>query len=119
MDLLARAGIQDISGPRQHSRGRDDSVRGFGGSGLKRAVSPRAAAARRYADFFRAVGLVTPHCPGEPPWQCFPVLFPEGSDLVAALESAGRLGVELRRYYRPALNWLAPPQYAALDPAPV
>lgn len=84
-----------------------------------RAVPPRAAAAKRYADFFRAVGCVTPHCPGEPPWQCFPVLFPEESDLDAALESARRRGLEVRRYYRPTLHRVAPPQYAVVDPAPV
>lgn len=85
----------------------------------EQAVPPRAAAAGRYADFFRASGCMTPHCPGEPPWQCFPVLFPEGSDLVSALESAGRRGLELRRYYRPALHRVVPPQYAILHEAPV
>jgi dTDP-4-amino-4,6-dideoxygalactose transaminase len=82
-------------------------------------IAARAMAARRYLDFFAEVdGLAAPGNPGAPPWQCFPVLFPEGTDVVLLLEAARRNGLELRRYYRPAIHHLAPPEFATKGPLP-
>jgi dTDP-4-amino-4,6-dideoxygalactose transaminase len=83
------------------------------------AIAARAAAARRYLNFFRTGGrIVPPKDPGLPTWQCFPALVPDGTDLTQVLESARRRGLELRRYYRPALHQVVPSGCAVLDPAP-
>jgi dTDP-4-amino-4,6-dideoxygalactose transaminase len=69
------------------------------------AIAARSPVARRYLDFFGAVdGITLPENPGLPTWQCFPVLLPDGAQPAAFLESARRRGLELRRYYRPALH---------------
>ncbi|MEO8660030.1 MAG: DegT/DnrJ/EryC1/StrS family aminotransferase [Bryobacteraceae bacterium] len=80
----------------------------------------RAAAAQRYQDFFQANGQIgTPADPGLPPWQCFPALLPTETDVPSLLESARSRGLELRRYYHPALHRILPPEIAILEPAPV
>ncbi len=84
------------------------------------AIAARTSAAQRYLDFFRTVNqVVTPDNPGSPTWQCFPALFPDGTDLALVLEAARRRGLELRRYYRPALHQFVPRDCAILDSAPV
>jgi dTDP-4-amino-4,6-dideoxygalactose transaminase len=45
-----------------------------------------------------------PRDPGDPPWQTFPVRLPEGFDAGEFVRKARDAGLELRRYYRPALN---------------
>ena len=83
-------------------------------------VARRAVAARRYLDFFRSMNRIgTPNDPGLPTWQTFPALFPGGIDVARLLESASRRRLELRRYYRPALHRIVPPECAILDAAPV
>jgi dTDP-4-amino-4,6-dideoxygalactose transaminase len=83
-------------------------------------IEERGVAAQRYRDFFAEfIGLTVPANPGSPPWQCFPVLFPQGADVVSLLDAARRNGLALRRYYRPAIHQLVPPNDAITDPAPV
>ena len=41
---------------------------------------------------------------GDPPWQTFPVRLPETIDAGDFVRTAREAGLELRRYYRPALN---------------
>ena len=80
----------------------------------------RSAAARGYANLFRSYPELTlPINPGAPPWPCFPVLLPPAVDGGAVLEVARTYGLELRRYYRPALHTVVPARLAVGRAAPV
>ncbi|OIR07912.1 DegT/DnrJ/EryC1/StrS aminotransferase family protein [mine drainage metagenome] len=70
----------------------------------------RRAAAARYARFLaaEAPGWAGPQRPGDPPWQGYPVLAPSAAAADACVREAAARGVQLRRYYRPALHLAAP-----------
>lgn len=57
--------------------------------------------------------------PGNPPWQCYPVLAPDSDAATALVERAAARGVLLRRYYRPALHTVARFAAHAAGPLPV
>ena len=57
--------------------------------------------------------------PGNPPWQCYPVLAPDSGAATALVERAAARGVLLRRYYRPALHTVASYAAYAAGPLPV
>ncbi len=65
----------------------------------------RSELGRLYARFFAHYPAID--CasdPGSPPWQCFPALFPRNADVAAIQRQALEAGLELRRYYHPALH---------------
>jgi dTDP-4-amino-4,6-dideoxygalactose transaminase len=66
----------------------------------------RRAAADRYRAFFATYWppWTPPQNPGHPPWQAYPLLAPSPEALAAVLQAAAELGVQLRRYYHPALH---------------
>jgi|YelNatPaOPRAMG01_1025707.scaffolds.fasta_scaffold30678_3 dTDP-4-amino-4,6-dideoxygalactose transaminase len=69
----------------------------------------RRSAAQRYMDFFaqHAPDWVLPEQPGSPPWQSYAALAPSRKAADELESAAARLGVQLRRYYRPALHMAA------------
>ncbi len=76
----------------------------------------RRAAAQAYAGFFaeRHRGWGLAQTPGRPPWQAFPLLAPDAGAADALEGALARAGVQLRRYYRPALHLTrAAARYAA------
>jgi len=65
----------------------------------------RRARVKRYYEFFRDyAGCACASEPGDPPWQTFPVRLAETIDAGDFVMRARVAGLELRRYYRPALN---------------
>ncbi|MHB0873999.1 MAG: DegT/DnrJ/EryC1/StrS family aminotransferase, partial [Acidithiobacillus ferrooxidans] len=66
----------------------------------------RRAAAERYRVFFAEHWpRWTPPCdPGNPPWQAYPLLAPDSEALQRVLQAAAAQGMQLRRYYHPALH---------------
>jgi dTDP-4-amino-4,6-dideoxygalactose transaminase len=66
----------------------------------------RRAAAERYRAFFaeRWSDWTPPWNPGDPPWQAYPLLAPTTEVLQRVLQAAADQGVQLRRYYHPALD---------------
>jgi dTDP-4-amino-4,6-dideoxygalactose transaminase len=72
---------------------------------LETFVARRREIAARYRAFFRRrAGWHTPADIGDPPWQTFPVLAPASIDLGSLLGRLRAMGLEARRYYRPALH---------------
>jgi dTDP-4-amino-4,6-dideoxygalactose transaminase len=68
-------------------------------------LSVRRARSARYYEFFRDFpGCACASDPGDPPWQTFPVRLPEAIDAGDFVTRTREAGLELRRYYRPALN---------------
>lgn len=74
-----------------------------------------AAEYRRFFARYDAWGQAAD--PGNPPWQCYPVLAPDSGAATALVERAAACGVLLRRYYRPALHTVA--RYAAYATGPL
>jgi dTDP-4-amino-4,6-dideoxygalactose transaminase len=72
-------------------------------------LSVRRAAAKRYMDFFstQAPEWMVAAEPGDPPWQGFPLLAPDADKATRLLERCAQRGVQLRRYYNPALHTAA------------
>jgi dTDP-4-amino-4,6-dideoxygalactose transaminase len=72
-------------------------------------VRHRLAIVQMYRDAFAAGpwALPGPHC-GSPPWQTLPMLLPRGWQAERVVEACQAQGVELRRYYAPALPDAAP-----------
>lgn len=72
-------------------------------------LAVRRAAAKRYMAFFaaEAPGWTVAVQPGDPPWQGFPVLAPSEAEATTLLTHCAERGVQLRRYYRPALHTAA------------
>ena len=66
----------------------------------------RRAAAERYRTFFAEhwPDWTSPWTPGNPPWQAYPLLAPSPAALQRALQAATEQGIQLRRYYHPALH---------------
>ena len=66
----------------------------------------RRAAAERYRAFFATYWpqWAPPRNPGQPPWQAYPLMAPSHDALVTVLQAAGGQGIQLRRYYHPALH---------------
>jgi dTDP-4-amino-4,6-dideoxygalactose transaminase len=68
-------------------------------------VKRRRAAAAGYFDLLnRYPRLGGARGPGSPPWQAFPIRMPEDVDVADFVARAFDAGLELRRYYRPALH---------------
>jgi len=84
-------------------------------------LAVRRAAAQRYISFFaeQAPGWTVATQPGDPPWQGFPVLAPDEHAATQLLKRCAELGVQLRRYYRPALHTAPAASRYALGPLPV
>ena len=84
-------------------------------------LAVRRAAAARYADFAAAEApeWTAPLDPGDPPWQGYPLLAPDAPDAPALLREAAARGVQLRRYYRPALHTAPAAARHAATPLPV
>lgn len=66
----------------------------------------RRAAAGVYRDFFAEhwPDWTPPWNPGNPPWQAYPLLAPSPEALQYVLQAATAQGIQLRRYYHPALH---------------
>lgn len=77
-------------------------------------LAARRSAAERYREFWQVQapdwGLAWN--PGAPPWQAYPVLAPTADVADAFERDAAARGVQVRRYYRPALHTAA--KYDAL-----
>ncbi len=75
---------------------------------LQRHIAARRATVDRYLQQLSPwleKGIITaPHAPGEPPWQTLPLLLAPGTDAEALRRRCIRAGLELRRYYHPALH---------------
>ena len=68
-------------------------------------VTRRRAIAQRYFDLLTRYPLLrAPQDPGSPPWQAFPIRLPDHVDVAELVSRASEAGLELRRYYRPALH---------------
>lgn len=75
---------------------------------LEARLSRRRGLAARYMAKLKDVARIDfPRDPRLSTWQVFPVLMPTASAADALVRSAGELGMEVRRYYRPSLtHWL-------------
>ena len=69
-------------------------------------LAARRAAAARYAGFWqsRAPAWSIPWAPGDPPWQAYPVVAPSADAADRFEARAAARGLQIRRYYRPALH---------------
>lgn len=71
-------------------------------------IAHRAHKARHYASRLATrIALAHPEAPGTPPWQSFPVLLdPKDADLSTAqvVAACKKRGLEIKRYYHPALH---------------
>lgn len=72
-------------------------------------VRTRQAAAAAYAEWLRthAPDWQQPTEAGSPPWQAYPILAPTAEAADRFERSAAEAGVQIRRYYRPALHTAA------------
>lgn len=71
-------------------------------------IALRRNCAEKYQNFFfRYTAWGQAVNPGNPAWQCYPVLAPSSDAATALVEKAAMCGVLLRRYYRPALHTVA------------
>lgn len=84
-------------------------------------LAVRHAAAQQYMAFFaaHAPDWTVAAQPGDPPWQGFPVLAPDETATTRLLESCAERGVQLRRYYRPALHTAPVASAYARGPLPI
>jgi len=84
-------------------------------------VAIRREAADRYCAFLRrhAPGWGLPTDTGLPPWQTFPLLAPDAARAEALEAAAATEGIQVRRYYRPALHVAAAGAPYARGPLPV
>lgn len=72
-----------------------------------RLARRRDLAARYIERLSEVVAIEFPRDPKQSTWQVFPVLMPSAGAATALVDSARRLGMEVRRYYRPSLTqWL-------------
>jgi len=88
---------------------------------LDAQLDVRRTAAQRYMAFFasEAPQWTVAAQPGDPPWQGFPVLAPDEAEATRLLDACAERGVQLRRYYRPALHTAATASRYARGPLPV
>ena len=79
----------------------------------------RRAVAERYRRFFMEhwSDWTPPWNPGSPPWQVYPVLAPTPEVLQRILQATSARGIQLRRYYHPALH--QSPFGASYSPKPL
>lgn len=86
------------------------------GLAMLRRIDAQLAARANVATNYLVAGIETGGADGIglPPWQTYPTLT---SDPVRVIERAAARGVELRRYYQPALNRSA--RFACSNPLPV
>lgn len=84
-------------------------------------LAARRVAAQRYAEFFarHASHWALPALPGLPPWQSYAALAPSAAAADALEAAAAARGVQLRRYYRPALHMAPAARAYARQPLPV
>lgn len=68
------------------------------------AIEHRRAAAAAWTCALEGQPGRTPARPGEPAWQTFPYLLPAGVDADAFTARLGARGLQVRRYYSPALH---------------
>jgi dTDP-4-amino-4,6-dideoxygalactose transaminase len=71
---------------------------------MDRFLARRRAVAETYHAALAARAGTAPPGSGQPPWQTFPVLLPSGIRPDDVVKQAGTAGLELRRYYTPALH---------------
>jgi dTDP-4-amino-4,6-dideoxygalactose transaminase len=70
-------------------------------------IGARRRIAYRYIKRFESRrDIKLPCCSGSPPWQSFPIQLAITREARKFVERAAERGVELRRYYRPALHTL-------------
>ena len=77
-----------------------------------------AAAYTRFVDDL-APRWTSAQAPGRPPWQVFPLLAPDAGSADAIEAALARRSVQVRRYYRPALQLTAAAANYAAGPLPV
>lgn len=72
-------------------------------------LQARRAAASAYAELLRAEAprWALAQTPGDPPWQAYPVLAPDAVSADRFEAAAAAAGIQVRRYYRPALHTVA------------
>ena len=73
----------------------------------QRLARRRAVAGAYIGRLADVAEIQIPQDPGRSTWQVFPVLMPSSACANDLVNAAGRLGMEVRRYYRPSLTqWL-------------
>jgi dTDP-4-amino-4,6-dideoxygalactose transaminase len=69
-------------------------------------IAARSSLAQWYGELLAGSGLQLPgdDVVGRPPWQTYPVLMPSEAVAERVVADAAAAGIQLRRYYRPALH---------------
>jgi dTDP-4-amino-4,6-dideoxygalactose transaminase len=69
------------------------------------AIAARAAVSSRYSRLLNGSAIAGPTGGiGSPPWQTYPALMPSAAAAEGAVRIAEARGIQVRRYYRPALH---------------
>jgi dTDP-4-amino-4,6-dideoxygalactose transaminase len=72
---------------------------------IDEAIAARTEVCNRYSHLLDGTPITRPaDGVGSPPWQTYPALMPSKVAAEGLLAAAGNWGIQLRRYYRPALH---------------